>query len=283
MTHFSRTEYTAGYIFNLQGYSTMPPRNINPIIRLACHTLDSLENMFNYSNPDSMVNLYNNGYVKLDATPELFQNVLEECLFWNRETDGIFNPFNKNLIQGDYKGNIFDPRGLLKSFSMKTVSEVMSAFSLTDHTVTVGDDVLTSSVHTLTEDWIVNIRQPLTLDANKINVMSLNFENSHMRASASSSLETNKGDVWSSQTKTKPCVQDFITTTIIANDIVAADVWSLVSLAEGESVLEKIRQNNLKAVKANSLENVVEGMFLTGDYQYVFTDGFKQYVHTSDC
>lgn len=283
MTNFSRTEYTAGYIFNLQGYSTMPPHSINPIVRLACHTLDSLENMFNYSDPDSIVNLYNNGYVKLDATPELFQNVLEECLFWNKETDGVFNPFNKNLIQENYKGNIFDPRGLLKSFSMKTVSEVMSAFGLADHTVTVGDDVLTSGSHALDEDWIVNIRQPLTLDASKTNVMSLNFENSHMRASASSSMETNNGDVWVSKTKTKPSVQDFIATTVIANDIVAADVWSLASLAEGETVLEKIRQHNLKAVKANHPENVVEGMFLTGDYQYVFTDGFKQYVYTSDC
>lgn len=278
MPSFSRTEKTAGYVFNLQGFSNMPLNNVTPVIRLACHTIDSLENLFNFDDPHSMVNQYNQGNIKLHETSKLFQNVMETCLHWQKETEGLFTPFNTSLMHENHKGNIFDPRGILKSFSMKTLSQVMEAFQINDHTVTVWDDVLISSQHALNKDWTVNIRQPLTILGNKTNILSLNFENTLMRASATSNLQDNNNDLWKKPSTLKQKTQDFIETTIISHDIIAADVWSLASIIGGFHTVDLINKLNVKAVKENTPEKIIEGMFVTGDYQYVFTEGFQKYI-----
>ena len=277
MGTFSRTEKTLGYEYQIKGYSTLPSFNVHPIIRLACHTIDSLENLFDFKNPNSMVNRYNNGQVRLHETPELFQNVMGECLFWQKETDGLFSPFNKSMIHQGYNGNIFDPQGILKSFSMQILSEVMSGFELNDYSITVWGDTLISNTHQLAEDWILNIAQPLTVKEYKTNIISLNFENTHMKAIAKSNLQDNMENIWLPQIST-PKVQDFLETTIISKDIIAADVWSLVALVEGQAVVERIQAYNQKMVNSNQTENTIEGMFLTGDYEYVFTEGFRQYI-----
>ena len=278
MTTVVRNETTMGYPFHITVNAELKPHNINPVIRLACHTIDYLEALFDFGNSKSIINLYNKGEVKLSDTPQQFQEVMLECLMWQKTTDSIFTPFNRNLINEQHSGNIFDPRGILKSYSMKLLSETLTAFNMADHRIQVWDDIYISDKHENVKDWTVDFKQPLTLQDSKQTVIELNFQNTHMRAISKSNLQDNRGDVWVKTLHT-PIVSDFTETTIIANTPTASDVWSIVCLTEGYPALERINKHNENMLRLGTPENMVEGIMVTGDYQYVQTDGFKKYIN----
>ena len=279
VTDFTRHETTMGYPFQITVHSEYSLHSIQPVIRLACHTIDALEAIFNFENNDSIINKYNRGELRLDETPKLFQEVMMECLTWQKITGGIFTPFNQSLLATNHAGNIFDPRGILKSYSMKLLSEMLTAFNLPDHRIQVWDDIYISDTHDKQENWTVNFTQPLTLTESKQNILKLNFKNTHMRAISKSNIQDNQGSIWI-KNMCQPIVADFSETTIIANSPIASDVWSLVCLAEGEKALTRIENYNKQMIEQNTPENTIEGLMVTGDYQYVYTSGFKQYIET---
>lgn len=278
MTIVQRNETTMGYPFQITVKSSFSKFNINPVVRLACHTIDLLELLFDIENPNSTINMYNRGEVKSEHTPHIFQEVLSECLYWQKITGGVFAPFSQSSTPiGSNELNIFNPNGILKSYSMKLLGETLSGFGLPDYTIKVWDDIYIGNQHSNPEDRIIDFSQSLTLNNNKSNIMRLNFNNTHMHAMAKSNLHDNGGDIWLGAGNL-PIVGDFIETTIIAKNPVTADFWSIVALNEGYKSLEHIKSFNTHMIQNGHPEETIEGMFTTGDYDYIFTENFKTYI-----
>lgn len=267
MTLCTREETTMGYPYTITVESELPLFDIQRVIRLACHQIDALENLFDYDNPKSVINLYNKQQMIINYIPQIFIDVLKEALKWHRITSGVFNPFNPKLNTAIN----FDPRGILKSIGMKYISEVLEAFGIRNYIITVWGDTLIGSEY----KGLINLTQPVSLKQDRPESMKVNFNKSRMHALGKSNIDDNNENIWG--VKTQPKMPDFIEATIISEDIVEADVLSLAALCEGEKIFNYLKQYNQNKQQEN-INSRVEGMFITGDYEYKFTENFKTYV-----
>ena len=109
--HFEHTELCMGTVFMFQGRSKLPH---GPHISTACDMLHEADRLFSTYKPESPISRLARGETSAAAEDPIINQIWDECLEWERVTDGWFSAFTPE--------NTFDPSGLVKTWAAEGVT-----------------------------------------------------------------------------------------------------------------------------------------------------------------
>lgn len=167
-----------------------------------------------------------------------------------QETQGYFDVTARGF---------FDPSGIVKSWAIKKAYELLEQKGFSNFFVDAGGDIQVCGKNAKNEVWEVGIRHPFVTD--KI-VKSVRIPG----AIATSGTYLRGDHIYDPHRKAKR-IEDVVSLTVIAGDIVTADVLATASFAMGRNgivFLEKTAG--------------VEGYMIDREGTATFTTGFEKYV-----
>jgi thiamine biosynthesis lipoprotein len=136
---------------------------------------------------------------------------------------------------------VIDLSGTIKAVAIDAASRMLSAAGVTNFSVNVGGDLITSGNQAADETgWITGIVDP----EDRGTVIAAVRLNSEFPAMATSGSAERGEHIWLRPETTK----DFVQATVIAADIITADVLATAIIAGGQATLDQITQNFAVAV-----------------------------------
>ena len=176
---------------------------------------------FSLYRPDSELSRVATGALRLeDAGPEVLA-VYADAIEWRRLTDGAFSPHRPD--------GVIDLDGIVKAAAMRRAQKVLEASAAADWTLVVGGDV----VQAAGSSSRIGIVDPADRSAL---LCSVALTGDRRAVATSGSAE--RGDhIWLGG-DLGPA--DFVQATVIADDIVTADVLATVVIAAGRAGLDDL-------------------------------------------
>lgn len=157
----------------------------------------------------------------LQVTPE-FRSVYDEAIAWRAATEGAFTPHRPD--------GMVDLSGLVKARALADAGEALAAHGEQDWCLNAGGDVLTSGVRTDGTPWVVGIVDP----RDRRSLLSQATTGPGRRAVATSGVAERGEHVWRLGADDR-----FSQVTVVAGDIVTADVLATAILAGGTGALAR--------------------------------------------
>lgn len=153
------------------------------------------------------------------ASPE-FRRVYDLALDWRERTDGAFTPHRPD--------GVIDLSGLVKALAIEAASRVLDAAGADCWSVNAGGDVLLSGAQPDGRPWVVGIVDP----DDRASLLSQYASPGGRRAVATSGTAERGEHVWRTGADAT-----FRQVTVVADDIVTADVLATAILAGGPDAL----------------------------------------------
>jgi thiamine biosynthesis lipoprotein len=182
---------------------------------------DAADRRFSLHRPDSELRRVADGRLELlEASAEL-RELYATALGWRGETGGAFSPHRPD--------GAIDLNGIVKAWAM---AEAGRALGDGDWCLNVGGDVLVSGRDPFDRDWVVGIVDPADR-AGLLTALPLVGE----RRAAATSGSAERGDhIW---TRGR-APAEFVQVTVIADDIVTADVLATAIVSGGVPTLDDV-------------------------------------------
>ncbi len=175
--------------------------------------------------PESELSQIAAGTLRLPEASEPLRATYAAALEWRNVTDGIFSP---NRPDG-----VIDLNGIVKAMATAAAGELLRAAGCHDFSLNVGGDIVVSGTQSEGAAWAVGVVEPLDRRAL---VASIRLTGSRRAIATSGSAE--RGDhIWLGGS-TAPT--DFLQATVVADDIVTADVLATVIIAGGRTALDDV-------------------------------------------
>lgn len=167
-----------------------------------------------------------------DASEEMREEYAR-ALDWREKTDGAFTPHRPD--------GVIDLSGTIKAVAIDSAAKLLTDAGFEHFSVNVGGDLTTSGNQATDESgWITGIVDPL----DRGTVIAALRLNEHFPAMATSGTAERGEHIWLRPETTK----DFIQATVIAKDIITADVLATAIISGGQATLDQITQNFAVAV-----------------------------------
>ena len=260
MNEFRRNEECMGTVFVFHGRSNRP--DIETLLDLACEKLHEADRIFSLYKPESPLSQLARGETSVAACPPVVEHVWNLCEGWEKTTGGYFSAFTLE--------HTFDPSGLVKTWAAQVAIEVLVAEGVNDFTLNAGGDIWLSDSLTEDADWKVGIAKPTTIaspDAGLLTVLDL--KGTEYRALATSGTAERGKHIWNPQSADFTD-DELVQVSVLAKDLVTADVWATAAFAEGPRSLDRIGK-----------QEGVEAFFVYSDGRLDGTDGFAAVLKAS--
>jgi thiamine biosynthesis lipoprotein len=175
---------------------------------------------FSLYRADSDLSRVNAGTLSLlDAAPALAE-AYELALEWRSRTDGCFTPTRPD--------GLLDLNGVVKAIAMRDAGDALVASGSTEWTLVVGGDLLASGHGPGGAPWSTGIVDP----ADRTGLLCAVELRGPRRAIATSGSAERGDHIWSASGRS-----EFLQVTVMADDIVTADVLATAVVAGGERML----------------------------------------------
>ena len=197
-------------------------------VATACSILVAADERFSLYKPNSETSRLNSKELSWgDASPVQLeiQSLVTE---WKDQTSGFFDPISPN--------GTYDPSGLVKTWAAKNAAMFLEANGYGDFTLNAGGDVyLGPRIKTslLNRVGLSNLKSVADKGAS-VN-MILDLTGTPYRAVATSGSAERGDHIWSKDTSAKP---KFLQATVVAKDMVTADIWATALISGGEQALD---------------------------------------------
>ena len=237
MHEFNRLEECMGTVFQFSGLSAIDEAEF---LESATNTLHKADAIFSLYKPGSPLSRLARGETSVAECPGVVEQVWELCESWAKKTDGWFSAFTPE--------HTFDPSGLVKTWAAQAAAEKLLEAGIIDFTLNAGGDILISDGQSREDFWRVAISRPVSIADAEAGVLTvLDLTGTEFRAVATSGSAERGQHIWNP--KSSENQQDFTQVSVIARDIVEADVWATAAFAEGIRSLERInKQAHLEAL-----------------------------------
>ncbi len=239
MTHspraFSHHEECMGTFFAFAGRTNLPTEQLDAAIAAACAELHWADRMFSTYKPESPIARLARGETSVAAEDPVIDDVWEQCEQWERVTDGWFSAFAPD--------NTFDPSGLVKTWAAQRAIDRMLAAGIDDFTLNAGGDVWISDATTAAIDWRIAIHKPVSIasaDAGTLTVIDL--RGTEFRAMATSGSAERGSHIWNPKAGGKAPAASLLQVSVIARDLVTADIWATAAFAEGPDCISRLER-----------------------------------------
>jgi thiamine biosynthesis lipoprotein len=212
---------TMGTVASLT-FDAVSPEGID--LRAVHNIFDHYDATYSLFKPESELSQIAAGQISLANASEEMRDIYSTALEWRDATHGEFTPHRPD--------GIIDLSGVVKAIAMQDAGEKLVMSGTTNWCLNVGGDVLVSGLDEQSEPWSVGIVDPL--DRNAL-LTSATLRGSRHACATSGSAE--RGDhIWTVGAAPTPFVQ----ATVLADDIVTADVLATAIIAGGPTALDQI-------------------------------------------
>lgn len=180
---------------------------------------------FSLYRDDSELSLIAAGAQRLEDASETLLASYAAAIEWRNATDGAFNP---NRPDG-----IVDLNGIVKADAMRAAGDALEQAGCRNWTLVVGGDLLAAGHAPDGSPWHTGIIDPNDRAALLCSVPLLGSR----RAIATSGSAERGDHIWRGGHSTAP---EFAQVSVIANDIVTADVLATAIIAGGRATLDHV-------------------------------------------
>lgn len=260
MNNFKRNEECMGTVFVFRGRTNRP--DIEKLLDLACEKLHDADRIFSLYKTDSPLSRLARGETSVANCPPVVEHVWNLCEDWERRTGGYFSAFTLE--------HTFDPSGLVKTWAAQAAIDVLVAEGVRDFTLNAGGDIWLSNSLTEDADWKIGISKPTSIASQDAGLLTvLNLKGTEFRALATSGTAERGKHIWNPQSADF-AGDELAQVSVLAKDLVTADVWATAAFAEGARALDRIAK-----------QEGVEALFVYSDGRLDGTDGFAAVLQAS--
>ena len=261
---FEHIELAMGTGFSFHGRSSLSDSDTSIILNQACAILHEADLIFSLYKPESPLSRLARGETSVAECPPVVDEIWQACEAWEKTTDGWFSAFTAE--------HTFDPSGLVKTWAAKRAAEYVLEQGITDFTLNAGGDVMIADGVTEAIDWRMGISKPVSIAADGAGVLTVvDLHRTPFRAMATSGSAERGSHIWNPKAGGREPAGDFVQVSVIARDLVTADVWATAAFAEGERAIEHL----------NRIDDI-EALFVYADGQLAATNGFAKLFATSE-
>lgn len=260
MQEFKRNEECMGTVFVFHGRTDHP--EFESVLNLACEKLHEADRIFSLYKPESPLSQLARGETSVDKCPPVVDHVWNLCEGWEKVTGGYFSPFTLQ--------HTFDPSGLVKTWAAQTAIDVLLSAGIVDFTLNAAGDIWIGDDVTSDVDWKIGISKPVSIASSEAGVLAvINLKGTEYRALATSGIAERGRHIWNPQSA-ELANSELVQVSVLAKDLVTADVWATAAFAEGPRALDRIAK-----------QDGVEAMFVFSDGTIDGTDGFAEVLKHS--
>ncbi|MFM6980112.1 MAG: FAD:protein FMN transferase [Micrococcales bacterium] len=225
-------EYCMGTAFVFRIRSAYKPAQL----QVALEKLHEADSIFSLYKADSPLSQLSRGETTVAKCPPVVNQIWDECEKWEKITDGFFSPFTPE--------HTFDPSGLVKTWAAQEAANYLLSEGIDDFTINAGGDILISDKSSDPVDWRVGISKPISIAEEGAGVFTvLDLKNTKFRAVASSGHAERGDHIWNPRTGAW-AEREVAQVSVIASDLVTADVWATACYAMGTSAIERVINYN---------------------------------------
>lgn len=187
----------------------------------------AMDERFSLYKPASELSRLNEGALRLaEASPQL-RAAYELAADWRLRTDGAFTP--------DRPDGALDLSGIVKALAMQDAGDAVRSSGLADWCLNAGGDVLCAGRPVEGADWTVGIVDPADRSAL---VTAAPLDPAAGRAAVATSGIAERGEhIWAAGAGAG--ARTFAQVSVVAADIVTADVLATAVVAGGQAMLDK--------------------------------------------
>lgn len=183
------------------------------------------EARFSLYHPDSELGRVASGELRLDAASPELRHTYARAMAWRAATDGAFTP---NRPDG-----VVDLNGIVKAEAIEAAGAVLSAAGCDDWSINAGGDILVSGTRSDGTGHAIGLADPADRAATLCTVV---LRGGRRAVATSGSAE--RGDhIWRGGSTTP---SPFVQVSVVAADIVTADVLASAIVAGGHATLDAV-------------------------------------------
>ena len=245
-----------GTTFRFAGRSSLSEVETQNVIEQACEILHEADRTFSLYKPESPLSRLARGETSVRELPPVVDEIWNECDAWQKTTDGWFSAMTPQ--------NTFDPSGVVKTWAAKRAAEYIVLAGIDDFTLNAGGDVWLSNKLTSNTDWRIAISKPVSIASPDAGVLTvIDLKNTDYLAMATSGSAERGNHIWDPKSPGKSAPTELVQVSVVARDLVTADVWATAAFAEGIRAVEHL----------NKIEGI-EALFVSASGELAATDGF---------
>lgn len=234
---FRHTEFCMGTVFRFVGRTDLPETELNNAMNKAVTVLHEADEIFSLYKSESPLSKLARGECSVSDCPEVVSTIWDECENWTKVTDGWFSPFTPE--------HTFDPSGLVKTWAANKSAQVLEQNGITDFAMNAGGDIRLSKGISSGVAMQIGISTPTTIASPEAGVLTVvNLNETPFRAVATSGTAERGNHIWNPKVGSA-WASSISQVTVVAKDIVTADVWATALFAAGENALELVEKYNL--------------------------------------
>lgn len=253
---FKHVEVCMGTTFRFAGRSERDQVQTEKVIAQACEILHEADRTFSLYKPESPVSRLARGEAALRDLPPVVAEIWNECDAWQNATDGWFDAMTPQ--------NTFDPSGLVKAWAAKRAAEYIVENGIVDFTMNAGGDVWVSNELSNDIEWRIAISKPISIASAEHGILTvIDLKDTEFRAMATSGVAERGEHIWDPKAPEKSAPKELVQVSVVATDLVTADVWATAAFAEGMRAVQHL----------NKIEGI-EALFILANGELAATDGF---------
>ncbi|MEY2816137.1 MAG: hypothetical protein RJA78_713 [Actinomycetota bacterium] len=255
-----------GTVFRFVGRTELPKEKLGEVMRASVAELHKTDEIFSLYKPDSPLSKLSRGECSVADCPEVVSQIWDECESWSQVTDGWFSPFTPQ--------NTFDPSGLVKTWAADRAAVVLESAGITDFAMNAGGDIRLSRNITPGFAMRIGISTPVTIASPEAGVLTVvDLNNTEFRAVATSGTAERGEHIWNPKHGSEFANQ-LSQLTVVAKDIVTADVWATALFASGTSAISIADKYN-----ESNKENQIAVLVVELDGDLVATSNFSSLLN----
>ena len=244
---FRHTEFCMGTVFRFVGRTTLPEKTVDSILTEAMQILHEADSIFSLYKPDSPLSKLARGETSVSQCPDVVSQVWDECEAWSKITNGFFSAFTPQ--------HTFDPSGLVKTRAADEAARFLESMGITDFAMNAGGDIrLSRNIETGFAKRI-GLSKPVTIASEEAGVLTVvDLNDTQFHAVATSGSAERGLHIWNPKHGAE-FQADVAQVTVVAQDLVTADVWATALFAAGDQAIALLDKHNLQepAVKIEAL------------------------------
>ncbi len=183
---------------------------------------EELEARFSLYRPDTEASRVGRRDLPVPQASAEFRAVYDEAVDWRTVTDGAFTPHRPD--------GVIDLSGIVKALGIQRAAEILDAAGHESWCINAGGDVLVRGTQPGGEPWVIGIVDP----DDRTTLLSQFTSPDAVRAVCTSGTAERGEHVWRTGAD-----DTFHQVTVVADDIVTADVLATAILAGGPDMLRR--------------------------------------------
>lgn len=225
---------TMGTMVSIRTADTLlDERDLASALAAVEHECARLNEKFSLYREDSELSQIARGELPLASSSEEMRAEYARALDWREKTDGAFTPHRPD--------GVIDLNGTIKAVAIAAAAQILTQAGIQNFSINVGGDLTTAGNQSAEESgWITGIVDP----ADRREMLAAVRLTDEFPAMATSGSAERGEHIWHRPETTG----DFVQATVIAGDIITADVLATAIISGGQATLDQITQNFAVAV-----------------------------------